>query len=208
MQPLINLKSFLAVLLILVVTAALLVAYFRDYSPEVAGHEQSEMRKGAAAATGHDETGAMKPSGDSSAAMGHGNMASSSAGPAPAPQQDREQEPPGAPLYQAGATGFFLDHTQRLTLSSEQQARLNQIKEQALQDQASADRKIQEAEAEIETEVRQVEKLRADQRLAFTRAVDEAAKVLTEEQAKILLGTAATAKPARPAAKPAHPHKP
>ena len=39
MQPLISLKSFLAVLLILIVTAALLVAYFRDYSPGAEGHE-------------------------------------------------------------------------------------------------------------------------------------------------------------------------
>ncbi|MFT5471396.1 MAG: hypothetical protein ACI8UO_006530 [Verrucomicrobiales bacterium] len=41
MQPLISLKSFLAVLLILIVTAALLVAYFRDYSPGAAGHHHA-----------------------------------------------------------------------------------------------------------------------------------------------------------------------
>lgn len=46
MKPLINLKSFLAVLLILIVSAALLVAYFRNYSPEGAGHEHSEKGKG------------------------------------------------------------------------------------------------------------------------------------------------------------------
>lgn len=39
MKPLILLKSFLAALLILIVTAAFLVAYFRDYSPEAEGHE-------------------------------------------------------------------------------------------------------------------------------------------------------------------------
>ena len=49
MQPLINLKSFLAVLLILIVPAALLVAYFRNYSPGAGGHEHSEMGKDAGA---------------------------------------------------------------------------------------------------------------------------------------------------------------
>ena len=42
--------------------------------------------------------------------------------------------------------------------------------------------------AKIEAKVREVEKLRGDQRLGFIRAVGEAAKVLTEEQRKSLLG--------------------
>jgi hypothetical protein len=105
-------------------------------------------------------------------------------------------------LFHVGATDFFLDHAQHLTLSTEQQKRLNQIKEQALLDKASANRKIQEAEQqlwkssaadrpdaeEIETKVRQVEKLRADQRIGFIRAVDQAARVLTEEQRQAVLG--------------------
>lgn len=76
MKPLINLKSFLAVLLILIVTAALLAAYFRNYSTEGAGHEHSEMAKthGAAMSNGGGMS-AMKPSGDTDAASGHGNMA-------------------------------------------------------------------------------------------------------------------------------------
>jgi hypothetical protein len=39
MQPLFNLKSFVAVMIILIVPAALLVAYFRNYSAERGGHE-------------------------------------------------------------------------------------------------------------------------------------------------------------------------
>ena len=122
-------------------------------------------------------------------------------------------------LFHAGATDFFLDHAQHLALSTEQQKRLNQIKEQALLDKASTNRKFQEAEqqlwkstasdqpdpAEIETKVREIEKLRADQRLAFIRSVGEAAKVLTEEQTKILLGTAAPPMTDMPAEKPAMP---
>ena len=302
MKPLINLKSFLAVLLILIVPAALLVAYFRNYSPEAGGHEHSEMAKhgGAAmkmdgdksgmksgddshAAMGHGnmtkdgDMSAMKSGGEDHAAMGHGNMAKpqgeqtqpaeTSQPPAAQPQKEGGHAamghgnmappattqaqpqpapatpPPGAEpmqegmnamgrvkdltgggkgtevashLFHAGATDFFLDHTQHITLSAEQQKRLNQIKEQALLDKASANRKVQEAEQqlwkstsadrpdveEIETKVRQVEQLRADQRIGFIRAVDQAAKVLTEEQTKILLGTAASVMPDMPAAKP------
>lgn len=42
MQPLINLKQFIAVLLLLIIPAALLVAYFRKYDPQASGHAHSE----------------------------------------------------------------------------------------------------------------------------------------------------------------------
>ena len=38
MKPLVNLKSFLAALLIMIVSGSLLVAYFRNYSPGADGH--------------------------------------------------------------------------------------------------------------------------------------------------------------------------
>ena len=44
-------------------------------------------------------------------------------------------------------------------------------------------------ETKIEAKTREIEKLRGDQRLAFIRAVGEAAKVLTPEQQQVLLGT-------------------
>ena len=80
---------------------------------------------------------------------------------------------------------------------------LNNTKEKALLDQAASDRKIEVAEQElwqltaadspnearIEAKTREIEKLRGDQRLAFIRAVGEAAKVLTPEQQQVLLGT-------------------
>ena len=112
---------------------------------------------------------------------------------------------PGAShIYHIGATGFFLDHPEHLTLSPDQQAALNRIKEKALLDQSTAERKIDEAEQElwmltasdqpdskkIETKVREIEELQGDQRLAFIRSVGEAAKLLSDEQRKALLGAA------------------
>lgn len=117
---------------------------------------------------------------------------------------------PGFPgmshLYHIGSTGFFLDHPTHITLTPDQQMTLNRMKEKATLEQSDADRKIEAAEQQmwqltaadspdadkIEAKTREVEKLRADQRLAFIRAVGEAAKVLTPEQQQVLLG----AKPA------------
>lgn len=111
---------------------------------------------------------------------------------------------PGAShIYHIGSTNFFLDHPQHITLSQEQQTKLNQIKEQALLGQATFDRWTGAGEqelwvltsadapdaAKIEAKVREIEKLGGDKRIAFIRAVGEAAKVLTDEQRKTLVGT-------------------
>lgn len=77
---------------------------------------------------------------------------------------------------------------------------------------ADVERRVEEAEqelwtltaadspdgAKIEGRIRVIEKMRGDQRMAFIRAVGEAAKVLTPEQRAALLGTkpAAGIKPA------------
>lgn len=126
---------------------------------------------------------------------------------------------PGAShIYHIGATDFFLDHPEHITLSTEQQVKLNAAKQKAVTDKANAQRKIEEAEqqlweltaadqpdaAKIDAKVREIEKLRGDQRLAFIRAVGEAAKVLTDDQRKILLGHAQPA--AKTAPDPAHVH--
>ena len=128
---------------------------------------------------------------------------------------------PGAShLYHVGATGFFLDHGDHIQLTTEQQAKLNQLKEKTLLNQASADRKIEEAEQELweltaadqpdaealESKIREVETLRGDQRLAFIRAVGEAAKVLTHEQHQVLTG--AEASPTKDAAPDHSNHQP
>lgn len=116
---------------------------------------------------------------------------------------------PGASrLYHVGAIDFFLDHPQHITLTTEQQSALNRVKERALLDKANADRRIEQAEQElfqltgadspdgtrVDAKVREIEKLRADGRLAYIRAVGEAARQLTPEQRSAVLGTGAPAK--------------
>ncbi|MBY0587164.1 periplasmic heavy metal sensor [bacterium] len=124
---------------------------------------------------------------------------------------------PGAShLYHIGVTNFFLDHGQHITLSQDQKMSLNQIKQRTFLESAAKGRAIEEAEQSlwqltasdkpdavaIEAKVREIEHLRGDQRLAFIRAVGEAAKILTEEQRKTLLGLS----PPLQAAAPSDPH--
>jgi Spy/CpxP family protein refolding chaperone len=122
---------------------------------------------------------------------------------------------PGAShLYHVGATGFFLDYADKLTMSTEQKATLNDLKQHALIEQSASDRKIEEAEqalwaltaleqpdaAAVEAKTREIEKLKADQRVTIIRAVGEAARVLTPEQRKMVLGMVSmpSADPAKP----------
>ena len=125
---------------------------------------------------------------------------------------------PGFPgvshLYHIGATGFFLDHAQHINLSADQQTALNKMKEEALTAKNNTDRQIEQAEQElgtltssdqpesskIDTKVREIEKLHVDERLSFIRAVGEAAKLLTNDQRKILTGTMQPAAAPSPAA--------
>lgn len=120
------------------------------------------------------------------------------------PQSSLPGFPGASHLYHLGATGFFLDDLQKTALTIEQQAALNKIKEQSALAKTTADRAIQQAEQErwtltaadqpdatkIEARLREIEKLRADERLAFIRAVDDASKILTDDQRKILTGFA------------------
>ena len=123
---------------------------------------------------------------------------------------------PGAShLYHIGATGFFLDHPQHIALSTEQQMGLNQIKQQAALDKASASRSGQEAEqdlwtltaadqpdnVQIEAKVAEIEKFKGNARLRFISAIGNAAKILTDEQRKALTGFAPPVS-ASPAAAP------
>ena len=125
---------------------------------------------------------------------------------------------PGAShIYHIGASDFFLDHPQHITLSTEQETKLVKMKQMALTAKASGQRKIEEAEQQLweltaadqpdatklEAKVREVEKLRGDQRMAFIRSVGEAAQVLTDDQRKILIGQATTT--TAPAAPPKTP---
>ena len=98
---------------------------------------------------------------------------------------------------------FFLDHADHIRLTTAQHTQLNQIRQQASLGNATANRKIEEAEQQlwgltaaeqpdygsIEAKVREIEKLRGDQRLAFVRAIGDAINVLTHDQHKLLMGT-------------------
>ncbi len=110
---------------------------------------------------------------------------------------------PGAShIYHVGSTGFFLDHSEHITLSQEQQVQLNKIKEAALLSQSTFDRQIEEAEQQlwvltgsdkpdavaIEARVGEIAKLSTKKRIGFIQAVGKAAGVLTDEQRKTLTG--------------------
>jgi Spy/CpxP family protein refolding chaperone len=110
---------------------------------------------------------------------------------------------PGAShIYHVGATGFYLEYADKLGLSTQQRTSLNDVKQRTLVDQSNRQRKIDEAEqalwlltaaeqpdaASVEAKIREIEKLKADQRLEFIRSVGEAAKILTDDQRRMVLG--------------------
>jgi hypothetical protein len=142
--------------------------------------------------------------------MGMGGGGSMSA----MPQSALPGFPGASHLYHIGATGFFLDHPQHIALTTDQRAGLNKAKEQAALAKSTADRAVEQAEqalwtltaadqpdaTQIEAKIREIEKLRGDERLAFIRAVGEASKLLTDEQRKSLTGFAPPAPAAAPMA--------
>ena len=142
--------------------------------------------------------------------MGMNAMPAASPGMAPSVPQSALPGFPGVShLYHIGSTGFFLDHAEHISLTTDQQTALNKTKEQALAAKIGADRQIEQAEqematltsadnpdsAKIEAKVRDIEKLRSNERLAFIRAVGEAANLLTDDQRKTLTGAMQSAVP-------------
>jgi len=112
-------------------------------------------------------------------------------------------QPGASHLLHIGSAGFFLNHPQHITLTADQKARLNRLKEKAMLDQASDQRKIDQGEQElytltgaeqldnskIQAKIAEIERLRAGQRMNFIQAVDEGSNVLTHEQHQALMGT-------------------
>lgn len=111
---------------------------------------------------------------------------------------------PGAShIYHIGSTDFFLDHEGHVELTSAQKESLRKLREASELNGAEIDRKIEQAEQElwvltssdqpdigkITSKVKGIGQLNTDNRIAFIRAVGEAAKVLTEKQIKMLVGT-------------------
>lgn len=110
---------------------------------------------------------------------------------------------PGAShIYHIGETGFFLTHSEHITITADQQKKLNDIKTRTLLADATFERQIDEAEqqlwkltaaaepdiAKIEANVREIARLTGNRRLAFIRGVGEAAAVLTDDQRQDLVG--------------------
>ena len=117
-------------------------------------------------------------------------------------------QPGASHLLHMGSTGFFLNHSQHITLTADQRSRLNRLKEKAMLGQASEQRRIDQSEQElytltgadqpdnagIQAKLGEIEKLRAEQRMKFIRAVGEASNVLTPDQHQALMGTMAAMK--------------
>ena len=112
----------------------------------------------------------------------------------------------GAPgLYHMGATGFFLDHPEHISLSPQQRESLEEIKAAAGKRQGNYRRRIEQLEAAlwnltgeeqpdaaaIDSSIRKIAALRIQQREIYIQAVGEAAKALTSAQRQQLAGLAA-----------------
>lgn len=112
---------------------------------------------------------------------------------------------PGAShIYHIGSTGFFLDHREHLSLTTEQQENLNKIKETSIMAQNEFERQIERSEEElwkttsvaepdataIEEKLTEIGTMTTKKRLSFIRAVGKAAEVLSEDQRKALTGHA------------------
>lgn len=138
-----------------------------------------------------------------------GMMGKMAGGSAHGTQSDLPGFPGASHIYHVGSTGFFLDHSAAIQLTSEQQTTLGGIKKRALSDQAEVQQKVERAEQELWTltssdqpnltqidgKVREIEKLEGDRRIAFIRAVGEAARVLTDDQRRRVLGSGDAQRP-------------
>jgi Spy/CpxP family protein refolding chaperone len=143
-----------------------------------------------------------------------GNSGMSTPPPPPAmsgmsgPSSAMPGQPGESHLLHIGSTGFFLNHSQHIMLTGDQKTKLNRLKEKALVEQASAQRKIDQAEQElysltgadqvdtsrIQAKVAEIEKLRTEQRMDFIHAVMNATNVLSHDQHQALMGTMPAAK--------------
>jgi len=148
--------------------------------------------------------------------MGQGSMTGMGS---KGPQMKKASALPGFPgashLYHIGASGFFLDHPKHVSLTKEQQTKLNRVKQKALLGKSKVQRQIDEAEQslweltsadepdsdQIQAKISEIERFRSEQRLAFIRSVGEAAQVLTSQQREALLGQAKPDAGHAPAAK-------
>ena len=205
------LSSQLFVTSVLAASPSVRMAMMDDKEMGSMGGQSNNSMSGTGGMSGSSSGGMGGMSGASSSGMGGGCCMGSmgqapGSGSAGASGMSMQTNLPGFPgsshIYHVGATGFYLQYADKLGLSTQQRTSLNDIKQRALVDQSNQQRKIDEAEqalwlltaadqpdaTPVEAKIREIEKLKADQRLDFIRAVGEAAKVLTDDQRKIVLG--------------------
>lgn len=107
---------------------------------------------------------------------------------------------PGSPgdqhLYHVGAQDFFLNLKERILLTEDQISQLNQIENQNLESKNKSQAALDQAEenlwfltssdrpdmAKIESKIREIEKIKSDERLDFIRSVGKATQVLNDAQ--------------------------
>ena len=208
------LSSQLLVTFALAASPPVRMAMMDDKEMGSMGGQSSSSMSGMGGTSGSSSGGMGGMSGASSSGGMGGGCCMGSMGQAPgsgsagATGMSMQTNLPGFPgashIYHVGATGFYLEYADKLGLSTQQRTSLNDIKQRAVVDQSNQQRKIDEAEqalwlltaadqpdaASIEAKAREIEKLKADQRLDFIRSVGEAAKVLTDDQRKMVLGMA------------------
>lgn len=104
-------------------------------------------------------------------------------------------------IYHVGAVDFFLDQAAKLNLTDKQTVDLTEVKRKALAQTSEQQTKIVQAEQElfaltgadspndstIANKVKEIERIRTEQRLAFIKSVGRAGKVLTADQRKTFL---------------------
>lgn len=104
-------------------------------------------------------------------------------------------------LYHVGSIDFFLDQAGKLNLTSKQTKELAEIKSSSLARTSDLQTKIVQTEQQlfaltgadapnekgIATKVKEIEKLRAEQRLEFIKSVGKAGKVLSADQRQAFL---------------------
>lgn len=112
-------------------------------------------------------------------------------------------------LLHLGVAEFYLNHKAHLALTSDQQARLKASRAEARAQWLEDEERIQALEVRlweltgaeptslegVAAVVLEIAGRRADQRLAYVRAVSEAAGLLTAQQRKRLLGVRSSAAP-------------
>ena len=141
-----------------------------------------------------------------------GGMAGMSGGAQPAaggmvamsgPPSAMPGQPGTSHLYHIGSTGFFLNHSQHITLTQDQVMTLSLLKEKSMLGRVLMQQQMDQAEQEIyamtsadqpdtskiQAKVAQIEKLRGEERMNFIRAVGEATHVLSHAQYLALMGT-------------------